>query len=359
MPFNAALWSFKNAMIRMTQYAYQHVHKAEQDFSFLFTIKETVPVYCSEEGDKDFKKPECQQMIGWALYNRYLLPPKKMVDKHLTGARSLYIGYLVEKEGDKVVVKNLTTAKGSSQKVFLSLFQGEDQLYKAGVMGHTARVEWSNPVSALKGSEKNLDVWEAITRYAQTELKLFGEHALEEKAAKLITKKMILEKQQKALKKLNDQWKGKGETLFKSYSFNLVTLDRSSRNMNKVFMRNYNRNLKTQFDNYVRWIFNHVIKTNKDKAWLMAVEESCRPLFCSNKDMKSTECRIMAGYQMKYSFHGEMPKEIYDKFEILPITKDGSYNTKYQYLTVVKDFSKETPKMEVINLNTTNTNAAM
>lgn len=227
VPFNSGLWSFRNAMIKMTQYAYQHVHKAEQDFNFLFSIRETVPVYCSEEGDKDFKKAECQQLIGWALYNKLLLPPKKMVDKHLSGARSLYIGYLVEKDGDKVIVKNLTTAKGSAQKVFLSLFQGEDQPYKAGVMGHTSKYEWSNPVSALKGSEKNLDVWEAIARYAQTELKLYGEQALDEKAAKLITKKMILEKQQKALKKLNDQWKGKGELLDKNYRFKLIIMDRS------------------------------------------------------------------------------------------------------------------------------------
>jgi len=227
VPFNSALWSFRNAMIKMTQFVYQHVHKAEQDFVFLFSIKETVPIYCSEEGDKDFKKKECQQLIGWALYNKMLLPPRKMVDKRLSGARALYIGYLVEKDGDKVVVKNLTTAKGSAQKVFLSLFQGEDQLYKAGVMGHTSKIERSNPVSALKGSEKNLDVWEAIARYAQTELKLYKEHALEEKAAKLLTKKMILEKQQKALKKLTDMWKGAGDQLWKSHRFSLVTMDRS------------------------------------------------------------------------------------------------------------------------------------
>jgi len=117
--------------------------------------------------------------------------------------------------------------------------------------------------------------------------------------------------------------------------------------------------LKTQFDKYVKWIFNHVIKPNRDKAWLMSVEESCKPLFCSNKDMKSSECRILAGYQMYRSLQGEMPKEVYDRYETLPINKDGSYNTKYTYITVVKDFSKETPKMEVIKLNTTNKNAAM
>jgi len=231
VPFQVKLWSYKNAMIKMTQYVFRHVHKAEQDFSFLFSCKETVPLYCSEEGDKDFKKDECQQMIGWAIFNRYLNPPKKMVDKHITGARSLFIAYLVEKDGDKVVVKNLTANINSAKKVFLSLFQGEEQLYKAGCIGHTARADqWHEPVSARKGAEKYLDTWEAIARYGQKELKLFSEHAMDEKAAKLITKKMILERQQKALKKLNDVWKGTGDQLWADTRFALATYDRNTKN---------------------------------------------------------------------------------------------------------------------------------
>jgi len=34
-----------------------------------------------------------------------------------------------------------------------------------------------------------------------------------------------------------------------------------------------------------------------------------------------------------------------------PMNKDGSQNKEYTFVTVVKDYSKEEPKMEVIPLN--------
>ena len=211
--FNQELWSFKNAMQLMNTWTFQHIYKSEQDYHYLYSVKETVPVYCSE--GEDFSKKPCQQMIGWAIYHKYLLPSRKMVDKKLTGPRALYVGYLVEKDGDKVIIKNLTQNQASSAKVFLSLFQGEEQLYKAGCIGHSQKNEWHSPVTALKGSEKNLDVWEAIVRYAQTEHKLYEKHALSEPDAKLVTKKQVLERQQKALKALQDLWKGSGEVLYR------------------------------------------------------------------------------------------------------------------------------------------------
>jgi hypothetical protein len=64
-----------------------------------------VPIYCSEE---DLTKPECRRMLGWAIYHKYFLTNKKMVDKTLTGARRTHIAYLKEKDGGKVVAKNLT-----------------------------------------------------------------------------------------------------------------------------------------------------------------------------------------------------------------------------------------------------------
>jgi hypothetical protein len=134
-------------------------------------------------------------MLGWAVYHKYFLPGKKMIDKQLNGAKAQYVAYLVEKDGDKVVQKNLTQNAASAKKVFLSLFQGEEQKYKAGVIGHSSRHgQWSNPVSGNKGSEKNLDVWEAIATYAQKDLKLYEKQALDEKDAKVITKKQILER---------------------------------------------------------------------------------------------------------------------------------------------------------------------
>lgn len=47
-------------------------------------------------------------MLGWAMYHKYFLANKKMVDTTLQGARRTHIAYLKEKDGDKVIVKNLT-----------------------------------------------------------------------------------------------------------------------------------------------------------------------------------------------------------------------------------------------------------
>jgi len=282
-------------MVRMNQWTYAHVHRSEQDYHYLYTIKEAVPIYCSD-GD-DFKSKPCQQMIGWAIFHKYLMPARKMVDKRLSGPRALYIGYLVEKDGDKVVVKNLTQNKNTATKVFLSLFQGEEQKYKAGCIGHSQRAnEWFSPVSALKGSEKNLDVYEAIARYAQTEHKLYEKHSLSEADAHLVTKKQILERQQKALKALQDLNKAEGAYLFQAYRFYLFRMNRASKDKKKWFNGNVDRNMKNAVNYWIRYIFNEVIKKNHDHAFLLVQGDLGKPLLCSNKDMKSDECRIMYGY---------------------------------------------------------------
>jgi hypothetical protein len=54
-------------------------------------------------------------------------------------------------------------------------------------------------MSVYKGAQKNIDVWQMIANYAQTELDLYTGEGLSEKDAKIVTKKQILLKQQKAL----------------------------------------------------------------------------------------------------------------------------------------------------------------
>jgi len=349
--FNQQLWSMKNAMQKMNAWTYAHVHKSEQDYHYLYTIKETVPLYCSE-GD-DFSAKPCQIMIGWALYHKHLLPSKKMVDKRLTGARALYVAYLVEKDGDKVIVKNLTQNKASATKVFLSLFQGEEQLYKAGCIGHSQKVsEWFSPVTALKGSEKNLDVWEALARYAQKELTIWEKHALSEKDAKLVTKKQILERQAKALKALNDQWKGTGETLFQGI-WGMVYHDRTKVNHAKSVQSLTKNNMKAAFDYFVSLIYAQVIKTNADKAFLVFNADNGKPILCSDKSMQSDECMGMHGYTFLTGHVHNEPEELFGVYKIMPVNKEGVYNKKYTWQAVIKDLSQEKPKMEVTPLNGT------
>lgn len=120
-----------------------------------------------------------------------------------------------------------------------------------------------------------------------------------------------------------------------------------------------NRNFKTAFDYFVKIVFNKIVKTNLDKAWLMTVDETVTPIFCSDKDMASTECRIMLGKAMIMSLghFTKPPKELFDE-ELKPVNEDGSTNTKYTFITVMKDLSKEDAKLEVIQLNSTNYGAA-
>lgn len=219
LQYNRAMWSMRNAMTQMTQLVYQRVYRAEQDYAWLFTVRQTVPIYCSEE---DLTKPECRRMLGWAMYHKYFLANKKMVDTSLTGAKRVHVAYLKEKDGDKVIAKNLTQNTNQARKVFLSFFQGEEQKYSAGVFSHSAQHYYQNPVSALKGAEKNLDVYELIATFAQEKLKLYTKDGLDEKDAKLVTKKEIQERRAKQIKALNEMWKGKGERLVHGQYFYLA-----------------------------------------------------------------------------------------------------------------------------------------
>jgi hypothetical protein len=159
------------------------------------------------------------------------------------------------------------------------------------VIGHTQKHEWHNPVSALRGAGKDLDVWQAIAIYAQTELELFNTDALTEKAARIVTKKEILKKQQKALEKLRGLWKGSGERLYRPYRFHLVFMDRTG--AKRISHTNQNSwALKSSFDYHINFIFNRFVKKNRDFAWLWLSGDNGMSLFCS-AEMATNECQTL------------------------------------------------------------------
>lgn len=58
------------------------------------------------------------------------------------------------------------------------------------MIGHTAMMgKWLFPISQLKGSHKNFDVYELIAKFCQDELKLYKDSAYDEKGIKLVTQK--------------------------------------------------------------------------------------------------------------------------------------------------------------------------
>lgn len=356
---NQNFWSMKNAMFRMTQVVYQRVYQAEQDYMFMFSVRQAKPLYCSQG---EMTKPGCQKMLGWGIYHKYILPGKKMVDRTLMGSKATYVAYLQQKEDDKVIVKPLTQNLNSARKVYLALFQGEKSLYKCGVIGHSQKHEWLSPVSALKGAEKNMDVWKAIATYAQDELDLYTGEALTEKDARIVTKKQILLKQQKALQKLKDLWKGSGEQLYRPYKFHLVFMDRTgSKSISHTNQNSWT--LKSSFDWHTNFIFNTFIKTNKDYAWLWISGDNGMPLFCSDADMKSAECQTLQGYAFVRKLVKTPDQALFDTQGLRAVNDDGSFNNDYTYVAVIKDTSKkaddEGPKFEEVPLNSSDLAVAL
>lgn len=90
----------------------------------------------------------------------------------------------------------------------------------------------------------------------------------------------------------------------------------------------------------------------------MTVEQTGAPIFCSG-DMKGAECRRMLGYLVWASNWVHPSEKVVGWKETLPVTKKYDTNTKYGFIAVMKDLSKEEPKLEVVPLNTTVESAAI
>lgn len=345
LPFNKNMWSMKNALIEMTRLVYQRVFRAEQDYAWMFTVKQTVPIFCSEE---DMTKVECQRMLGWAIYHKYILSGKKMVDTYMSASKAVYMAILQEKDGGKVVAKNLTANEGNSRKVFLGMFQGEKPKYSAGVLTHRGKHFWSNPISAHKDATKNLDVYETIVTYAQKKLKIYTKDGVDEKGAKLITKKEILEKQKVKYDALRKLFKGTSDRLHRTYTFMLLYKDPVHKRMGNA-ANHRGSTFKHAFDQVSNWIYTYYIKKNIDYSYLWISYETGRPLFCSNKDMKSSECKQLLAFGMSTYNFAKADQKLFGSSTIFP-----EDTKKYTYIALIKDTTKPDAKYEEIPLNSTN-----
>lgn len=83
-------------------------------------------------------------------------------------------------------------------------------------------------MSNLTGAELNLDVYQMIGTYYQTEVKVFDKSCADEKACGVPTQKAYRAKLQKRLKTLKSAYKGKNERLYRNYGFFAVKYQRSS-----------------------------------------------------------------------------------------------------------------------------------
>lgn len=97
--------------------------------------------------------------------------------------------------------------------------------------------------------------------------------------------------------------------------------------------------LKSSFDWHVNFIFNKFIKANKDYAWLWLNGDNGMSLFCSDPDMKSAECQTLQGYAFLKRLIKNPDQELFDTEELQPVNDDGSFNTDYTYVALIKNTS--------------------
>lgn len=278
--------------------------------AYLFLSRETVPFHCSE--GELAEEPICQRLIGYALFKNWLNPNKKLVDRYLPSASAKYhfVGYLREKESGATVKVDFVKDQAKSRSAFESMI-GKTAEYDIGVMGHSAiPSKWLYPVSLLKGSQKNFDVYEMLARYAQDELEVYVDSGYDEAALKLVTQKEIVEKQQAALKKLQGLYSGKGERLYKAYYFYVTTFDRRSKAMNLVWGRS-EWNMKTAFNQMIQTVFKSIVQRNQDKAYLFGVRDT-KPFYCSEESIEKLQCQRMIGHAI-YKNWQNGPKKMFNK----------------------------------------------
>lgn len=339
-------WNMKQAMQSMANAVYTNIVKREKDEAYLFLVRQTQPFYCSE-GDLD--KALCQRMIGHAIKSNWLIPEKKMVNRYLSSASRHYkhVAYLI-KDDDSVVRMNLTKNLGQSRAQFKAFVKPDDSEYKAGIIGHTAKNGWWDMHSALPGAEKNMDCLEAITKYAQKELKLYKESGTDEKAAKVLFRDKMDDKHKSALKKMREIYTGKGERLYKQYIFYAVTYDKNTHAFaRRAWSGHYT--MKAAMNTLVSDIYNVVVRHHREKAYAFFVHQTV-PFHCSEGKLDTLLCKRMIGFALRHNWQ-KADKKMIDSY----IHKS---DLRYQYIAYVKDDRKKDSETKLFNL-TNNWSAAV
>jgi hypothetical protein len=221
--YRARHWSMKEAVRRMNLQVLNQIVKTESDEAYLYFTSESSAFHCSE-GEMD--DPTCQRMIGYSLVKRLMIPEDEMLfNPHFSDKTkdSMFVAYLVKKESGDVVRKNLTKVFEESLTQYKSYFSGKESKFKAGVISHTKLGTYFKPRSAFGGDKKNLDVYDMMAVYCQTQLKVQVTSGTDEAAASVETREEMSAKWTKKFEKVKGFYKGKGETLQKSYYFFLAT----------------------------------------------------------------------------------------------------------------------------------------
>jgi hypothetical protein len=171
--FHSRSPNMKAGLMKVFSQMNTYMIKPLLDASYVILVDETAPLYCSD--DNDFKEPICRLLIGAALHQNHLKfdheqnhnNPNRAINTDLS-PKSLdykFIAYVQDSDG-AVKRINLTADQSSSVTMFKNIV-GEGKDYQIGIIGHSAKQQWLNTVTELKGPQANHDVFQMLTTWCQ------------------------------------------------------------------------------------------------------------------------------------------------------------------------------------------------
>lgn len=218
--------SMRRAINQMANDAVQfYFSRRHFDFEYLLASRQAGPLYCS--ASDDFKAPDCQRMIGWAVQTSvaYLEPPVNsqksaspgLLDDRTSGSR--FFMALVRDKANRVSRLNFTNAAATSIAQFNALV-GPGKQYRSGMVfdSQAPRKAIVAKTSAYEFEETDMDIYEIWAQYLQDVCNTYTAPVTSEAQSSLATIKSRDHLRQAELERVMAPLKGvQSEPLFQPY----------------------------------------------------------------------------------------------------------------------------------------------
>lgn len=161
----------------------------------------------------------------------------QIIDQYIpsTDTDYQYVGYAAKGDGE-VKKMNLTKNWSYAQNTFNALFKGGAKAeYDVGIIAHSQKHAAWPKYSKLSGAAKYHDSYALIVKHAQDNLDILKNATITEEYAKVNVTKEYKANLDKRYKKLKGLYTGKGETLFKKYTFFCMTYHQRRRQLSFIY----------------------------------------------------------------------------------------------------------------------------
>jgi hypothetical protein len=206
-------------------------------------------------------------------------------------ANYIYYSIMRKDAGSDPERVNLEKGLEASQEKFKALLKkgGPQQKYQMGIMTHASQEQFgfqfptNFPKEQLSKNLKRNQIEEMLTVYCQKTQSVFTKQVTTEADAGLITLAVMQEKAKDQLEAVKATYKGKGQTLHKTYSFIAYVFDRDAKLVQYAGRWNVN-NQKRAIDLAAHRLYNGFFKRFRDYAWLI-VNSQKGVVACSEENM--------------------------------------------------------------------------